>query len=60
MIGGPGKVFAVAEPAAAVDLDRLEADMRAVWRTARPAEIIVESVIEEDPSAYLGRVCVRA
>jgi anthranilate synthase component 1 len=53
-----GKVFAVAEPAAAAHLDRLEADARSVADSA-PAEIIVESVIEEDPSAYLGRV-VRA
>ncbi|HEY2403673.1 MAG TPA: aminodeoxychorismate synthase component I [Steroidobacteraceae bacterium] len=53
-----GKVFAVAEPTAAVHLDRLEADARSVADTV-PAEIIVESVIEEDPSAYLGRV-VRA
>jgi anthranilate synthase component 1 len=53
-----GKVFAVAEPAAAVHLDRLEADARSAADSA-PAEIIVESVIEEDPSAYLARV-VRA
>jgi anthranilate synthase component 1 len=53
-----GKVFAVAEPAAAVHLDRLEADALSV-ADSPPAEIIVESVIEEDPSAYLGRV-VRA
>jgi len=53
-----GKVFAVAEPAAAAHLDRLEADARSVADSA-PAEIVVQSVTEEDPSAYLGRV-VRA
>ena len=46
---GAGKVFAVAEPAAAVHLDRLEADVRSVADSARRKRV-VESVIEEDPS----------
>jgi anthranilate synthase component I len=53
-----GKVFAVAEPSASAHLDRLEADARSVADTAS-AEVLVASVIEEDPEAYLGRV-VRA
>jgi anthranilate synthase component 1 len=53
-----GKVFAVAEPAAAANLDRLEADARTVVNNT-PVELAVESVTEEDPSAYLARV-VRA
>jgi anthranilate synthase component 1 len=53
------KVFAVAEPSAADALDRLEADARAVSTNAAETPLSVESVTEEDPSAYLGRV-VRA
>jgi anthranilate synthase component 1 len=55
---GSGKVFAVAEAAAADSLERLEADARSVARrTLSTADsIAVESVAEEDPSAYLGRV----
>jgi anthranilate synthase component 1 len=53
-----GKVFAVAEAAAADSLERLEADARSVvGHTGSIADSIdVESVTEEDPSAYLGRV----
>jgi anthranilate synthase component 1 len=53
-----GKVFAVAEAAAADSLERLEADARSVaGRTGLTADSIdVESVTEEDPSAYLARV----
>jgi anthranilate synthase component 1 len=53
-----GKVFAVAEPAAADSLQRLEADARSVaGHTESTLDSIgVESVDEEDPSAYLGRV----
>jgi anthranilate synthase component 1 len=51
-----GKVFAVAERAAAACLDRLEADARTVATSSAPVEITVESVTEEDPSAYLDRV----
>jgi len=53
-----GKVFAVAEASAADSLGRLEADARSVaGRSGRNADSIdVESVTEEDPSAYLGRV----
>ena len=51
-----GKVFAVAERAAAACLDRLEADARTVATSSAPVEITVESVTEEDPSAYLDCV----
>lgn len=53
-----GKVFAVAEAAAGDSLKRLEADARSVaGHTEHMADsIYVESVTEEDPSAYLGRV----
>jgi anthranilate synthase component I len=53
-----GKVFAVAEAAAADSLERLEADARSVARNpeSTPDSIDVESVTEEDPSAYLERV----
>jgi len=53
-----GKVFAVAEDAAADSLERLEADARSVAdHTELAADSIeVECVTEEDPSAYLGRV----
>jgi len=53
-----GKVFAVAEAAAADSLARLEADARSVAGHTRSTDdsIDVESVTEEDPSAYLGRV----
>jgi anthranilate synthase component 1 len=53
-----GKVFAVAEAAAADSLERLEADARsAAGRIELTADSIeVESVTEEDPSAYLARV----
>jgi anthranilate synthase component I len=53
-----GKVFAVAEAAAADSLERLEADARAVAGHIETSadSIDVESVTEEDPSAYLGRV----
>lgn len=54
-----GKVFAVAEPAAAASVDRLEADARAVATHSAQVEIAVESVSEEDPAKYLNRV-VRA
>ncbi len=55
------KVFAVAEPTAAGCLDRLEADARSVATSpaAKTQPLDVESVLEEDPAAYLGRV-VRA
>jgi anthranilate synthase component 1 len=52
------KVFAVAEPSAADAVDRIEADARAIVASTL-AEVSVESVTEEDPAAYLGRV-VRA
>jgi len=56
-----GKVFAIAEASARSSLERMEADARAVARHLDiSAELItVESVTEEDPSAYLARV-VRA
>jgi anthranilate synthase component 1 len=56
-----GKVFAVAEPTAVALLDRLEADARLVAADADHGipPLDVESVTEEDPNAYLGRV-VRA
>jgi anthranilate synthase component 1 len=55
------KVFAVAEASAVNSLERLEADARSVaGSTDSSAEpLAVESVSEEDPSAYLERV-VRA
>ena len=64
------KVFAIAEcsgdakrtvgeePSASDALDRIEADARAIV-ASKPAEVSVQSVTEEDPAAYLGRV-VRA
>lgn len=52
------KVFAVAEPSASDAVDRIEADARAIVASAL-ADVSVESVTEEDPAAYLGRV-VRA
>jgi anthranilate synthase component 1 len=53
-----GKVFAVAEPTFRDSLERLEADARLVAQLPDPAidSISVESVTEEDPAAYLGRV----
>ena len=53
-----GKVFAVAEAGAADSLQRLEADARSVadLSDSTADSIDVESVTEEDPSAYLGRV----
>jgi anthranilate synthase component I len=53
-----GKVFAVAEPAALDCLDRLEADARLAAASAPAATGIlrVESMVEEDPAAYLKRV----
>jgi anthranilate synthase component 1 len=53
-----GKVFAVAEAGAADSLERLEADARSVAGLSESTAdwIDVESVTEEDPSAYLGRV----
>ena len=53
-----GKVFAIAEPAAADSLDRLEADARMVAVDAPPTPdtLSVESVTEEDPAAYLERL----
>jgi anthranilate synthase component 1 len=56
-----GKVFAIAEGAAADSLERLEADARSVagFSESTADSLDVESVIEEDPAAYLGRV-VRA
>src|SRR5205823_4914363 len=53
-----GKVFAVAEAAAADSLERLEADARAVAGHIGLAadSMHVERVTEEDPTAYLGRV----
>jgi anthranilate synthase component I len=53
-----GKVFAVAEPTAVESLDRLEADARRMADSApaTPEALRVESVSEEDPAAYLGRV----
>jgi anthranilate synthase component I len=53
-----GKVFAVAEAGAVDCLDRLEADARAVAASTpnAPDTLIVESVTEEDPAAYLDRV----
>jgi anthranilate synthase component 1 len=56
-----GKVFAVAEPTAQAELDKLESDARAAAQLTDPVlrPLDVESVTEEDPAAYLGRV-VRA
>ncbi|MFL6601169.1 MAG: aminodeoxychorismate synthase component I [Steroidobacteraceae bacterium] len=53
-----GKVFAIAEPGAADSLGRLEADARSVagLSTSTGDSIEVQSVTEEDPAAYLGRV----
>src|SRR5262249_61427290 len=54
-----GKVFAVAEPTAISSLERLEADARLVAAQTDSGivqPIDVESVSEEDPAAYLGRV----
>jgi anthranilate synthase component 1 len=53
-----GKVFAVAESRAADCLDRLERDARSVAEYAAPGvdSIGVESIVEEDPAAYLRRV----
>jgi anthranilate synthase component 1 len=53
-----GKVFAVAEPGAIGSLERLEADAHsAAARNETPTDPLrVESVTEEDPAAYLGRV----
>jgi anthranilate synthase component 1 len=53
-----GKVFAIAEPTASDSLERLEADARSVAGHIESSadSIDVESVVEEDPSAYLGRV----
>ena len=53
-----GKVFAIAEPAAAGFLERIEADARSVSADIEvpAASIGVEAVTEEDPSAYLRRV----
>lgn len=51
-----GKVFAVAESAAAASLDRLEADARSAVMAEPEAPLRVESVREEDPAAYLERV----
>jgi anthranilate synthase component I len=53
-----GKVFAVAESTATDSLERLAADARSVAaHTESPADSIsVDSVTEEDPAAYLGRV----
>jgi anthranilate synthase component 1 len=53
-----GKIFAVAEPGAVDSLDRLEADARMVAAEVpgTPDPLSVESVTEEDPAAYLGRV----
>jgi anthranilate synthase component 1 len=53
-----GKVFAVAESGAGDSLDRLEADARAAAANTptAPDTLRVESVSEEDPAAYLGRV----
>jgi anthranilate synthase component 1 len=55
------RVFAVSEPEAADSLDRIEADARQAARRANvdSAIIRVESLVEEDPAAYLERV-VRA
>ncbi|MBS0417090.1 MAG: aminodeoxychorismate synthase component I [Proteobacteria bacterium] len=55
---GSNKVFAVAESSASDALDSIEADARAIVAST-PTEVHVQSVKEEDPSAYLGRV-VRA
>jgi anthranilate synthase component 1 len=53
-----GKMFAVAEPQSIDALGRIEADVRALAASRPlPAEALtVESVAEEDPAAYLGRV----
>jgi anthranilate synthase component 1 len=53
-----GKVFAVAEPGAVDSLDRLETDARMVAADVpvTPDTLSVESVIEEDPAAYLNRL----
>jgi anthranilate synthase component 1 len=53
-----GKVFAVSEAAAADSLERLTADAHSVAAHAEsPTDSIsADSVTEEDPAAYLGRV----
>ncbi|MBV8804805.1 MAG: hypothetical protein JO042_07155, partial [Sinobacteraceae bacterium] len=51
-----GKVFAVAESAAAASLDRLEADARSAAMEVPETPLRVEFVREEDPAAYLARV----
>jgi len=51
-----GKVFAVAESAAAASLDRLEADARSAVIDKPETPLRVEFVREEDPAAYLERV----
>jgi len=51
-----GKVFAVAEAAAAASLDRLEADARSAVIDKPETPLRVEFVREEDPAAYLERV----
>ena len=51
-----GKVFAVAEAAAASSLDRLEADARSAVIDTPETPLRVEFVREEDPAAYLERV----
>jgi len=51
-----GKVFAVAESAAAASLDRLEADARSAVIDTPETPLRVEFVREEDPAAYLERV----
>ena len=51
-----GKVFAVAEAAAASSLDRLEADARSAVIDKPETPLRVEFVREEDPAAYLERV----
>jgi anthranilate synthase component 1 len=52
------KVFAVAESAATDSLDRLERDARSLAHVVDPTvdSIQVVSIVEEDPTAYLGRV----
>jgi anthranilate synthase component 1 len=51
-----GKLFAVAESAAAASLDRLEADARSAVLEEPEKPLRVEFVREEDPAAYLERV----
>ena len=51
-----GKVFAVAESAAAASLDRLEADARSAVIDKPETPLRVEFVREEEPAAYLERV----